>query len=94
MRSGKNILVCLNLMPCQRATILNTEYQVYNGLHFNSGIAELAGFEEVIPATFVICNHRTCCDKLILELKTKTYMLYGNATAFSEAVKSQDQTDI
>lgn len=53
MSSGKNTLLYLNLMPCQRAEILHTEYQFYNGLHYNSGIAELAGFEEIIPTTFI-----------------------------------------
>lgn len=80
-------------MPCQRAEILNTEYWFYNGLHYNSGIAELAGIE-IMPTTFSICNHRTWCDKLILEVRTKTDVLYANATAFSEAVKNKDQTNI
>jgi len=77
-------------MPCQRAEILNTECQFYNGLQYNSGIAELAGFEEIMQATFIICSHRTWYDKSILEVRTKTYVLYGNATACSEAVKNKD----
>lgn len=81
-------------MPCQRDEILNTEYQFYNGLHYNSGIAELAGFEEIMPTTFIICNYRTWCDKLILEVRTKAYMLYGNATAFSEAVEVRTKTKL
>lgn len=81
-------------MPCQRAEVLNTEYWFYNGLHYNSGIAEIAGFGEIVPTIFIICNHRTWCDELILEVRTKTYMLYGSETAFAEAVVLKTKNEL